>query len=128
MEDVLLYFALKYKGRFDRIYDSLKRKVQVDWDEFESLTEDLLFRYTTVLSEDYPDHLKAIHNPPFVLFYLGDEKLLQAEDFEEEYYIKDGTRRFKTNVDGNKLVAYEDYYLLKDSVGEAIMEYYHLEA
>ena len=37
MEDILLYFSLKYHGQFDLIYKALERKERVD----ESLKEEL---------------------------------------------------------------------------------------
>ena len=75
MNEIVLYFALKYKGQFDAIYQALKDKEPVD----ESLKHELLARcqssYVTILDDDYPERLKQINCPPFVLFYYGDLSL-----------------------------------------------------
>ena len=52
MEDILLYFSLKYKGQFDLIYKALERKERVD----ESLKEG---EYRSLTAEELAD-LKAL--------------------------------------------------------------------
>ncbi len=76
---ILLYFSLKYHGQFDLIYKALERKERVG----ESLKKKELFAtikcsYTTI-SDDYPQHLKFINCPPFVLYYYGSLSLLDNE-------------------------------------------------
>lgn len=79
MEDILLYFSLKYHGQFDLIYKALERKERVD----ESLKKELFAThkcsYTTIISDDYPQHFKFINCPPFVLYYYGSLSLLDNE-------------------------------------------------
>ena len=72
MEEILLYFSLKYQGDFDKIYQALERKEKVDNLLKEKLLKSLKSQYTTIISEDYPSSLKEISCPPFVLFYYGD--------------------------------------------------------
>lgn len=78
MEDVLLYFALKYRGQFDLIYNALKNHDSVDQSEFDQLKKQLHASYTTIISDDYPERLKQINCPPFVLFYYGNLKLADS--------------------------------------------------
>lgn len=77
MEDVLLYFALKYDGDFNSIYKALENKEAVDYQLYERLKSKLKCKYTTLVSKDYPNKLKEIDCPPFVLFYYGDLSLLE---------------------------------------------------
>lgn len=77
MEDVLLYFALKYDGDFNSIYKALESKEVVDYQLYEKLKSKLKCKYTTLVSTNYPNKLKEIDCPPFVLFYYGDLSLLE---------------------------------------------------
>lgn len=79
MEDVLLYFALKYDGDFDQIYHALQAHEIVDEDLFAALKEKLKAHYTTIISDDYPEALKYMTCPPFVLFYYGDINLAASK-------------------------------------------------
>lgn len=90
-EEILVALAIKCNGDWENIMNTLNLK---DRDEryassgMEAWIEDLdlekcleiaknsNFKYTTIVSDDYPEHLKQIHMPPFVLFYYGDLSLL----------------------------------------------------
>lgn len=78
MKELLLYLSLKYNGDFDKIYSALQLREKVDGDLKNKLFNDFYSRdcsYTTLVSEDYPDKLKQISCPPFVVFYRGDLSL-----------------------------------------------------
>ena len=79
MEEIILYFALKYAGDFDKIYQALERKEKVDDELKEHLFKELKSKYTTIISDDYPAALKEINCPPFVLFYYGDLNLVNTK-------------------------------------------------
>ncbi len=82
MNLILIYFALKYKGDFINIYNALKHKEIVDPEEIDKLEKRLKnkeLNVITILDDGYPDSLKIIGNPPFVLFYQGDIKLLEKD-------------------------------------------------
>ena len=76
MEEILVYFALKYNGDFDLILKALDTKEYVDEEEKKDALKQVKCSYTTIISEDYPLLLKDITCPPFVLFYYGDLSLL----------------------------------------------------
>lgn len=79
MGDILLYFSLKYHGQFDLIYKALERKERVDESLKKELFATIKCSYTTIISDDYPQHLKFINCPPFVLYYYGSLSLLDNE-------------------------------------------------
>lgn len=79
MEEVLLYFALKYEGDFDKIFKALQTREVVDEDLKKKLISDLNCNYTTIISTDFPEKLKEISCPPFVLFYHGDLDLVNVQ-------------------------------------------------
>ncbi|MDD8048953.1 MAG: DNA-processing protein DprA [Thomasclavelia sp.] len=76
MEDILLFFALKYEGNFQKIYDAIDKKEKVNQDEVLALKKTLQCKYSTIISDDYPERLKHIPCPPFVVFYYGDLSIL----------------------------------------------------
>lgn len=79
MEEVLVYFALKYHGEFDMIFKALEDKEVVDPELKKELFASCKSSYTTIISEDYPEILRSINCPPFVLFYYGDLSLLDRD-------------------------------------------------
>ncbi len=79
MREILIYFAIKYKGRFENIYDAIKRKEPVDKEEIKTvikMLENNVFKAITIIDDEYPKSLKLINNPPMVLFYKGNVDLL----------------------------------------------------
>lgn len=77
MEDILLYFALKYNGDFTRIYEALEHHEKCDFTLVAKQKKELTCKYITILSPDYPKKLKQSVTPPFVLFYYGNLDLLK---------------------------------------------------
>lgn len=78
IEDIVLYFSLKYHGDFQKIYNSLMNKEKVDENLKNELIKRLNCKYVTIFSEDYPKMLKQINCPPFVLYYYGNLELLNT--------------------------------------------------
>lgn len=75
MEEILLYFALKYEGQFDKIFKALERKEKVD----ENLKKELMARLSSLYDNcqfRLSFSLKQINCPPFVLFYHGKLSVL----------------------------------------------------
>lgn len=79
MEEILLYLAFKYQGQFDKIYQAIQRKEVADEEELAVFKAKLKSNYTTIVSDDYPNALKQIACPPFVLFYYGDLSLVNEK-------------------------------------------------
>lgn len=77
MEEILLFFALKYNGDFQEILKALQRKEKVSDEERSEAVKQVQSKYTTIISDDYPEALKEIACPPFVLFYHGDLNILK---------------------------------------------------
>lgn len=79
MNVILIYFARKYKGNWDKIYEALEKKEKVSIAEIKA-TEKWIskskLRIITILDVDYPYKLKQAFKPPFVLWVKGDTSLL----------------------------------------------------
>ncbi len=105
MKDIILYFAHKYFGDWERIYDAIEKQEDVDFDELEILKDQYEDKYLTVLDHDYPSALKHIARPPFVLFYKGNKKLFRNNMklwYYGNYYNDDFNDIAKEHLDESK--------------------------
>jgi DNA processing protein len=69
-KDVLVYLAVKYNGDWNAIYKAIKDKELVDEHNIMSTVREAYEKYTvtTIIDDRYPNSLKKIYKPPFVLF------------------------------------------------------------
>ena len=79
MEDIILYFAVKYEGDFEKIFYAIMSKEEVDYKKAKEYKENLGCEFVTIISKNYPLKLKHLNRPPFVLFYKGDLSLLECK-------------------------------------------------
>lgn len=80
MDDILLYFSYIFNGDWLKIYDSIKNKIPVDYEKLEVIKGSIKSKYVTILSSDYPEELKLIDCPPYVLYYRGNYDLLKNKN------------------------------------------------
>ena len=69
--EMLARFAAYYEGNWKKIYMALERHENVPDVKISE-------KYITVLDQQYPDRLRELECPPWVLFYRGDLSLLQG--------------------------------------------------
>lgn len=69
---ILIAYALKYKGHWKEIFEAIQKQENID----EFLEEAEKTQAITIFDEDYPQILKNVLHPPFVLFYKGNRSLL----------------------------------------------------
>ncbi len=74
-EKMLVTLALKYNGDFNIILDAIKNHEDIDYDTVSKYKNELRYKYTTIISNDYPEFLKDTDVPPIVLFYEGNTPL-----------------------------------------------------
>lgn len=104
MEELALYFSLKYEGNFQSIYDAILNKEEVNEEEKTKLFSQLKCKYTTLYSQDYPKCLKNINYPPIVLYYYGDLSLVDQNNIavvgmrEPSEYGRQATDYFVQNL------------------------------
>lgn len=104
MKDIVFYFACKYFGDWERIFDALEEQKDVDFEELEILKEEHKGKYVTVYDPRYPVELRHTDKPPFVLWYKGDLDLLSRRnkywvfgsyyDIETNEYLKNELPNF----------------------------------
>lgn len=137
MRDIILYFACKYFGDWERIYDAIEKQEDIDFDKLEEYKELHEENYYTVVDDEYPAMLKLVDRPPFVIFMKGNKKLLESkkkvwyygnyynddydeyavqhkEQFDDEEitlisgYTTDFERKLLNNIDSRKMIIVRD--------------------
>ncbi len=84
MNIILIYFAMKYEGDWDKIYQALDQKEKVSLKEITELEEKTKtwkehnYNFKTLLDVDYPKQFKEAYKPPFVFWYKGNLDLLKS--------------------------------------------------
>ncbi len=79
MKKVVLHFALKYKGNWEKIYDAIKAREDVTIEQVEALMDKYNDNFMSIIDEDYLENFKSIYMPPLTLFHTGNCSLLQDE-------------------------------------------------
>lgn len=81
--DNLIYLSLKCDGDWDKMYELIQDRTNLDFSDSEqvlnSLDSDI--KVCTILDKEYPRQLANIFKPPFVLYYKGDITLLNNMDY-----------------------------------------------
>lgn len=78
--DILCYLAIRNNGDWDKIYKDVSNKTQVDDETIEETLATLKCNYITLVDDEYPQQLKQVYKPPFVLFYYGNIELLKKDN------------------------------------------------
>ncbi len=71
-KDKIVYYAYKYSGDWTQIAEAIKNNEEI----CDCVIED---KYITVFDEKYPECLKRLRFPPWILFYEGNLDLLNEE-------------------------------------------------
>ncbi len=75
--NMIIAYAVKYEGQWDLIYEKLCKKEFLEDEEALRYLSMVNSNVITILDNVYPDYLRQIYKPPFVLFYYGDITLIQ---------------------------------------------------
>ncbi|AKU80067.1 DNA-processing protein DprA [Spiroplasma turonicum] len=76
MDNVLLYFSLKYNGDWDKIFQALESKEKIEFSILQDVKKQIRCNFITLLNPLYPSELKNSYKPPFVLYFVGNLELL----------------------------------------------------
>ena len=79
-KDVLVFLSIKYQGDWNSIYQAIKNKELVDETQVQESIAKIESKIVTIIDEEYPESLKKIYKPPFVVYYKGDLSLLNKNN------------------------------------------------
>lgn len=83
MRYLLLYFAIKYKGSWEKIYKAVCDKEIAEIDELKLVKNKNGNNWITLIDKDYPRVFKCSSKPPFVIFLEGNKNLLK--DYDDKF-------------------------------------------
>lgn len=76
--EILIYYAIIHEGNWNKIYEALLSNEEFDEERAKRIIANPKSKVVTILDEDeYPQQLKFIRKPPFVLFYHGDLSIIK---------------------------------------------------
>lgn len=80
IRDILIGFAVKYKGDWEKIYQAIKNREHfANSKELAEYVLTIKSNVITIFDPEYPQSLKQSSKPPYVLFYYGDISLVNDE-------------------------------------------------
>lgn len=74
--EIIAYFAVKNGGDWDSIMNSISTKKDIDENELQEVVKGIKHPFITIMDSEYPECLKQVFKPPFILFYEGNISLL----------------------------------------------------
>ena len=83
--ELLIYASIINKGDWLEIYKFILEKPQISEAALTQVMGCIKCGVITILDQNYPEYLKKIERPPFVLFYYGDISLL--DNYEKNLSI-----------------------------------------
>lgn len=126
MDLIIIYLAIKYKNHFQSILNAIKNKEFVPLIKIEEIKNKVVtkkIKAINVMDDDYPESLKEIDNPPFVIFYecesnpltkketisLFNHKLPRMKTSKEvEEFIEKIVPGYASNSEYGKLISNEE--------------------
>jgi DNA processing protein len=119
MHNRLIRLAIAHRGNYGAIKKALENREEAD----QTIR---IQRAVTILDQDYPDRLRQLKYPPYVLFYIGNKQLLEEKCLsivgtrEPSYYGIHATRELVSLV--------KDRYVLVSGMARGIAALVHGEA
>ena len=75
--ELLIYLSYVNGGHWHKIFKIIKdKKYEVSEEEVQKVLSSIKSNVVTTLDKEFPDILKTINMPPFVIYYYGDISLL----------------------------------------------------
>jgi DNA processing protein len=84
---IVTFLAVKYENDWDSIYSAIKSKEYVDKSIIAKTLEKIQGEYVCIIDSDYPDTLKKLFKPPFVVFLDKDDRDI-INDKSSKKYLK----------------------------------------
>ena len=86
--NLLAYLAVKYSQNWEDMFNAIKTKEDVSYETIEATINTLKGEYITIIDDSYPEELKHIFRPPFVIF-LNQEDQNKFNDISSRIYCSE---------------------------------------
>ena len=86
--NLLAYLAVKYSQNWEDMFNAIKTKEDVSYETIDETIATLKGDYITIIDDSYPEELKHIFRPPFVIF-LNQEDQKKLNDTSSRIYCSE---------------------------------------
>ena len=76
IREIIIAEAIFHDGDYDKIYRDLSTHKYFSLEEAHEICKSLKCNALTILDKEYPEYLRHMFKPPFVLFYYGNISLI----------------------------------------------------
>jgi predicted Rossmann fold nucleotide-binding protein DprA/Smf involved in DNA uptake len=83
--EILLTLAFKNKNEWTAIYSDIKNKYLITDSEYTTAVNSVNHDYLCIIDEDYPECLKEIPMPPFIILLHEDDQNVFGDRFSANY-------------------------------------------
>ncbi len=81
MPKIINYFNYKYQGDWDSVYEAIANKEKIDLKNLDDFnTTDSSIKYISIIDERYPENFKEIYMPPLIIYYAGNNELMNNKN------------------------------------------------
>lgn len=82
---IIAFLAVKYNNNWLNIYQAIKNKELVDQSTIAETLSSIKGDYVCIIDKDYPDSLKKIPMPPFVVFLDKSDRIAIKDKSSDKY-------------------------------------------
>lgn len=77
--DIVLALSVKCQGEWKDIYDIIEKKKRIADEEIQNAISDQKSSFVCITDDGFPDCVKSVYQPPFLLYYYGNFRLLSRK-------------------------------------------------
>ncbi len=74
--EIVLGLSVRCRGEWKEIYDIIEKKKKIEDEEIQEAIRNQKSSFVCITDESFPECLKNVYQPPFLLYYYGDISLL----------------------------------------------------
>lgn len=77
--DIVLALSVKCRGEWKDIYDIIEKKKRISDEEIQDALRNLNSSFVCITDDSFPDCVKSVYQPPFLLYYYGNYSLVSRK-------------------------------------------------
>ena len=82
---IITYLAIKYHNNWMNIYNAIKNKELVTESVVLETLDTIKGSYVTIIDSNYPDSLKSVYKPPFVVFLDQNDRSFIQDEYSYDF-------------------------------------------
>lgn len=131
MDNVLLYFSLKYQGEWPLIYNALDEKEKIESKDLIKINSTIPNNFISIINPLYPSSLKKVAEPSFVLYFKGCVSLMHNHhktvgfvggDITNKYNKEAALKIAKELIEENRTILLSDDTPIQEMILDLIIK------